>query len=157
MPVIYIKEQRAVVLKRGGRMLVEKEGAPLLEIPLRSTTAVALFGNVQVTTQALSELLERGIPVALYTRNGRLKGHLAPEASKNIPLRIAQYRVALDDAASLILAREIISARLHNSAALVFAHRSNYPSALLDETGARLRESAEEATRAETHESLLGV
>src|ERR1035438_2607722 len=138
-------------------MLVEKEGEHLLEIPLRSTTAVAVFGNVQVTTQALSEMLERGIPVALYTRNGRLKGHLAPEASKNIPLRIAQYRVALDDAASLILAREIVSAKLHNSAALISAHRDNYPSALLDESGARLRKAAGEAAQAESQESLLGV
>ena len=74
MAVVYIREQGAVVCKRGSRILVEKEGETLLEILLRQTDSVAVFGNVQVTTQALSELLERGIPLALYTRHCRLKG-----------------------------------------------------------------------------------
>ena len=60
MAVVYIREQGAVVRKRGSRMLVEKKGEALLEIPLRQTDSVAVFGNVQVTTQALSDLLERG-------------------------------------------------------------------------------------------------
>ena len=84
MAVVYIREQGAVVSKHGSRILVEKEGETLLEILLRQTDSVAVFGNVQVTTQALSELLDRGIPLALYTRHGRLKGHLAPALSKNV-------------------------------------------------------------------------
>ena len=82
MAVIYIREQGSVVRKRGSRLLVEKDGATLLEIPLRQTETVAVFGSVQVTTQALSELLDRGIPLALYSRNGRFKGHLVPDVSK---------------------------------------------------------------------------
>ena len=97
MATVYIREQGAVVRKRGSRILVEKEGETLLEILLRQTDSVAVFGNVQVTTQALSELLDRGIPLALYTRHGRLKGRLVPDVSKNVPLRVAQYRTALDD------------------------------------------------------------
>lgn len=49
-----------------------------------------------MTTQALSELLERGIDLALYTRHGRLKGHLVSAVSKNAGLRVAQLRTALD-------------------------------------------------------------
>src|ERR1039457_4618145 len=97
MSVVYVKEQGAIVRKRGERILVEKDEQLLAEIRLRETASVAIFGNVQVTTQALSELLERGIPLSLYTRHGRLKGHLVPDVSKNVPLRVAQYRTALDD------------------------------------------------------------
>ena len=71
-------------------MVVMKDKEILLEIPLRETTSVAVFGNVQVTTQAMSEFLDAGIALSLFTRNGRLKGHLMPEASKNMPLRIKQ-------------------------------------------------------------------
>ena len=85
MAVVYVKEQGASVHKRGGRMVVEKDGAVLAEVPLRETELVAVFGSVQVTTQAMSELLDRGIPLALYTRHGRLKGRLEPEMSSSMP------------------------------------------------------------------------
>src|SRR5579871_4030346 len=119
MAVIYVIEQGAVVRKRGGRILVEKDHETLSEIPLRQTDSIAVFGNVQVTTQALSELLERGIPLALYARHGRLKGHLTPEVSKNVPLRLAQYRMAVDGAASLALAKAVVRAKLVNSGRLL--------------------------------------
>jgi CRISPR-associated protein Cas1 len=156
MSVVYVKEQRSVVRKRGGRILVEKEGECLLEIPLRQTDSVAVFGNVQVTTQAMSELLERGIPLALYTRHGRLKGHLTPELSKNIPLRLAHYRAAIDESASLAIARASVRAKLSNSAALIADYRAHYPSAQLALAEQTLRGAAERADGASSHAQLLG-
>ncbi len=147
MAVIYVKEQGAIVRKRGSRLLVEKEAETLLEIPLRQTDSVAVFGNVQVTTQALSELLDHGIPLALYTRNGRLKGHLAPEMSKNVTLRIAQYRAALDPARSLEIAKALVVVKLANSAALVAEYRGNYPSEALAQAGRALEQAAAGAGR----------
>src|ERR1700746_1181880 len=135
MTVIYVREQGSVVRKHGGRILVEKDQVTLLEIPLRKTDSVAVFGNVQVTTQALSEFLDRNIPLALYTRNGRLKGHLLPEANRNLQLRLAQYQVALDEKASLGIARNIVRAKLRNSAALISDYRAHYPSRSLAAAG----------------------
>ncbi len=156
MPVLYIKEQRAVIRKRAGRLLVDKEGKALLEIPLRSTDAVAVFGNVQVTTQALSELLDRGIPLAFYTRNGRLKGHLTADASRNIPLRVAQYRTALDESASLPFARRLVQAKIANGAFLVRRHRDNHAAAVLDQAIAQLRDASERAAGYATLDELRG-
>jgi CRISPR-associated protein Cas1 len=156
MAVIYVREQGAIVRKRGSRLLVEKDAETLLEIPLRQTDSVAVFGNVQVTTQALSELLDHGIPLALYTRNGRLKGHLAPEMSKNVILRIAQYRAALDPARSLEIAKALVVAKLENSAALIAEYRGNYPSESLAQTGRSLEEAGTGAGQAKDHAELLG-
>ena len=94
------------------------------------------FGNIQVTTQALSELLDRDIPLALYTRHGRLKGHLVPDVSKNVLLRVSQYKTALDRQVSLSIAKAIVRAKLLNSVQLLSDYRSHYPSANLA-TGAR--------------------
>lgn len=38
MGVVYIREQGAIVRKRGGRILVEKDGERLAEIRLRETS-----------------------------------------------------------------------------------------------------------------------
>ena len=156
MAVVYVKEQGAIIRKHGGRILVEKDDALLLEIPLRQTDSVAVFGNVQVTTQALSELLDRGIPLALYTRHGRLKGHLVPDISKNVPLRVAQYRTALDEAASLGLAKAVVRAKLLNSGRLLGDYRSNYPSDVLASAGEAMRHAADRAGDATNHAELLG-
>jgi CRISPR-associated protein Cas1 len=156
MPVVYITEQGATVCKRGGRILVEKKGETLLDLPLRQTLAVAVFGNVQVTTQALSELLDRGIGLTFFTRNGRLKGHLAPEAGKNAPVRLAQYRAATDPAASLGFARALVSAKLHNSAATVGRYRSNYPSETLAAAERKIEEAAGAAHGSPDLAELLG-
>jgi CRISP-associated protein Cas1 len=156
MPVIYVKEQGAMIHKRGGRILVEKDDKTLLEIPLRQTDSVAVFGNVQLTTQAMSELLERSIPVAFYTRHGRLKGHLTPEVSKNVGLRLAQYRTATDETASLGIARGIVRAKLLNSAALLDDYRANHPSELLAGKADSLRRAAGDTGEAATHSELMG-
>jgi CRISPR-associated protein Cas1 len=156
MPVVYVKEQGASVHKRGGRMVVEKDGAVLAEVPLRETELVAVFGSVQVTTQAMSELLDRGIPLALYTRHGRLKGRLEPEMSKNVPLRLAQYRAGTEESASLALARPMVTAKLANSAAVIEGYRANYPSEGLGGAGETLRREEEAAAKSATHDELMG-
>lgn len=154
--MIYVREQGSVVAKRGARVLVEKDRQVLLEIPMRETEAVAVFGNVQVTTQALSELLERSIPLTFFTRNGRIKGRLAPAASKNVPLRLAQYEAARDESRSLELARAVVCAKLANSAALVSDYRSNYPLVELEQAARELQEAARRAAAAGSHAELLG-
>lgn len=156
MAVVYVKEQGAIIRKHGGRILVEKDDALLLEIPLRQTDSVAVFGNVQVTTQALSELLDRGIPLSLYTRHGRLKGHLVPDISKNVPLRVAQYRMALDEVASLGLAKAVVRAKLRNTGRLLGDYRNNYPSDGLASACEAMRHAADCAGGAKNHAELLG-
>jgi CRISPR-associated protein Cas1 len=156
MAVVYIREQGAMVCKRGSRILVEKEGETLLEILLRQTESVAVFGNVQVTTQALSELLDRGIPLALYTRHGRLKGHLAPALSKNVLLRVAQYRTALDDAASLVMAKATVRAKILNGIELLSDYRAHYPSDRLASACEAMRGIAGNIAEARDHAELMG-
>ncbi len=151
MAVVYVKEQGAIIRKHFGRILVEKDQELLLEIPLRQTDSVAVFGNVQVTTQALSELLERGIPLALYTRHGRLKGHLVPDISKNVPLRVAQYR-----AAALRIAKAVVRAKLLNSGMLLSDYRRHYPSERLASSCDAMHEAAEKLAGVTQHSELLG-
>jgi len=125
---IKLESRQPRLRQAGARILVEKEDHLLLEIRLRETTGIAVFGNVQVTTQALSELLDHRIPLALYTRHGRLKGRLVPDLSGNVLLRVAQYRTSLDDSASLAFAQAVVRAKLRNAGKLLADYRTHYPS-----------------------------
>jgi CRISPR-associated protein Cas1 len=130
MAVVYVREQGASVRKRGGRMVVmSKDRILLMEIPMRQLTAVAVFGGVQLTTQAMTEFLDAGVSVALFTRSGRLKGHVVPAESKNVSLRLRQVEAHLSEGRSLELARGIVRVKVANQLAMIETQRSNYGSA----------------------------
>ena len=91
MANLYITEQRSILRKTGDRLIVEKDDHVLLDVQCRKVDAVLIFGNVQFTTQAVHELLEHDIELAIFTRNGRLIGQLTSPTTKNIELRIIQF------------------------------------------------------------------
>ncbi len=116
---LYLMEQGSVLRKIGNRLVVEKDGAILRDMPYHKLEVVTLFGNVQVTTQAMSELLDAGIRLNLMSRHGELRGSLESPLGKNVPLRIAQFELHRDADRSLAMARTIVEAKIANSAAVL--------------------------------------
>jgi group II intron reverse transcriptase/maturase len=87
MAYLYVAEQGAILRKTGDRFLLEKEDEVLLELPYHELECVLLFGNVQVTTQALGELLDKGIPLracqkSLRRRDRRSRRYLFGRARR---------------------------------------------------------------------------
>src|SRR4030042_499625 len=87
MANLYLTEQGSVLRKTGDRLIVQKEGEVLLDVQCNKIDAILIFGNVQFTTQAVHELFEHGIEMAILTRTGRLIGQITSPATKNIELR----------------------------------------------------------------------
>jgi len=108
MAVLYIKEQGASVAKRGERILVEKNRKMLLDLPVDTVENIALIGNVQLTTQLLHLLMERGVDISYFSYSGKYLGHSSAESSRNIFLRLAQYERYNDQALRLQMARNIV-------------------------------------------------
>lgn len=152
-----MKEQGAVIRKRGSRLVVEKQGETLAEILTRHTESVSVFGSIQVTNQAMSEMLERGISLSLYSLHGRLKGHLVPEESKNVETRVAQFRAVFGGDRWLEAARAIVEAKLANSAAVLEGYRKNYPVEALSAAAGALRKLAARCAEAESRDVLMGM
>src|SRR3972149_8142081 len=105
MANLYITEQGAVLRKTGDRLLVEKDEEIILDVPCDKIDAVLIFGNVQVTTQSIRELFEHGIELAILTRTGRIVGQITSPATKNIELRIEQFKKHWDDSFRTRLAK----------------------------------------------------
>lgn len=116
-----------------------------------------IYGNVQVTTQALVELLDHGIELAIFSASGKLRGQLTPPKAKNVPLRMRQYEVAASEAACLPIARELVSAKIANGAAVLRRFRANHPEALPAAEVDELERAAEGVERAVSLDTLRGV
>lgn len=127
MKIIYITEQGSVVRKTSRRLVVSKEEATLAEIPAIGLDGVLIFGNIQITSQAMGFLLDNGIQVSFLSSRGKYRGTLIPAESKNVLLRMAQYERYLDEEFQRKHASILVDAKVRNGRALIMRYSRNYP------------------------------
>ena len=82
--VLYVQEPGCHVGKRSEHLVVRKDGQEVTRVPMHAIRQVVVFGNVQVSTQALETLATNEIPVAYMTGYGRFIGTFAPAETKNV-------------------------------------------------------------------------
>jgi CRISPR-associated protein Cas1 len=139
---LFVKTQGATVGVSGDCIVVRQRDEKLAEVRIMDVSSVACMGAVQVTTQALRQLLDRGVPVSYFSRSGWYYGQLGGLDHKNVLLRRAQFRVAFDAARSLDIARGLVANKIRNQRTVL---RRNH-SGGIDEA---LREMATMARRSE--------
>lgn len=117
--VLYLQEQGAYVSKRSEHLIVRKSGEELQRVPIVGVQQVVLFGNVQISTQALGCLATMGVPVIYMTMYGRFVATLMPTIAKNVLLRVNQFRLFADPQKCLTLAKAAVKAKIINQRALL--------------------------------------
>ena len=150
---MYVLTQGAVVSISGDRLTVNFKGEAIASARLLDISSLSVFGGVQITTQAISALLQRDIPLCHFTHGGWLKGITAGLASKNVELRIAQFRAAEDPCASLPIAKDIVVGKLRNCRVMLRRNYTGNHEQQLNEI-ARLTNAAK---LADSFGSLLGI
>ena len=156
MANLYITEQNSILRKTGDRLIVQKQDEILLDVQCHKIDAVLIFGNVQFTTQSVHELFEHGIELAILTRTGRLIGQITSPATKNIFLRIEQFKKYSDENFRLELARTIVAAKIKNGVNLVRRFSYNHPEIDLNAEIKGLNRWIDKVRMAENNETLLG-
>ena len=121
MPPLYIVEQGARLRIEQRRLIAEKGGQRIVQVPLAHTNAVILFGNVSLTTPAMKRLMSSGVDVIFLTRDGRYEGRLVGPLSKFGLLRQRQYERIGDADFGLRVAQSIVNAKCLNARTLLSA------------------------------------
>ena len=85
---LYVQEQGARIGLSGEKLVVTGRVSGKLVARLPNTSQVCLMGNVQISTQAIRELCERGIPLSFFSSGGWYYGRAGGFSSKNIELRV---------------------------------------------------------------------
>lgn len=124
---LYITQQGSVLKKVSRRLVVFNNEEKIAEIPIIKVSRIMLFGNIQVTAQAIAFLLDSGIDVCYLSSRGKYRGRLAAPMSKNVLLRVAQYERYLDDEFQLQISRLLVEAKIKSAIGLIRKYRSNYP------------------------------
>ncbi len=148
---LYVNEQGAYVGVRGGRIHVTKRDEEFASIRLIDVSQLCLYGNVQVSAQALSALWARGVPVLWFSYGGWLRGWAQGEMSKYVELRRRQTVVHAQG--GFDVARAMIAAKIRNSRTML---RRNARVSVDDEFD-QLARLAAKAEGAESAPTLLGI
>ncbi len=126
---------------------------PIDEVRMRDVSHVALFGNVQISTQAIQSLCEQEIPVTYFSMGGWFYGITRGHSLKNIFLRMEQFRLARDGDQCLALARRFVHGKIRNHRTMLMRNHVEAPAAAL----AKLKRASEDALAAVSLEELLGM
>lgn len=116
---LYVQDQGAKVGKSGERLVVKKQGEKIGESRLLETSQLVLFGNVQVSAQALHLLMEKGIPVVHMSTGAWFHGMSHGTGTENAYSRSAQYAAAADPAFCCRFVIPLLHAKVTNQRALV--------------------------------------
>ena len=156
--VLYLQEQGAHVGKRSEHLVIRKDGKELNRVPIPQVRQVCVFGNVQISTQALETLAFNEIPVVYMNVYGRFIASLEPAPAKNMALREAQYRRFGDSGEALNLAKAVVRAKLTNQRALLMRSLRGDDARGSEEPAARdIAELIRRLDGVESMDSLLGM
>jgi CRISPR-associated protein Cas1 len=150
---LYVVSQGATVGKEGERLVVRIRDEPETFVRLIDVSHVSVFGNVQVSAQAIRGLVARGALILHFTYGGWLSAVTSGPDQRNVLLRLSQYRLADDAGGALALARAFVWGKIRNQRTLLRRNHRERPQSAVDEL-ARLVRSVH---RVEAAQSLLGV
>jgi len=143
--------------KTSARLVVEKGGQVILELPAHQVDRVLIFGAIQISTQAMSFLLDSGIEVSFLSMKGRLKGKLSPVESKNVFLRLAQYDKSRDEGFKLKMAGDILDAKIKNQRTLILRYQRNHPGTDFSAQLRTISDSLDALPHKKTIPALMGL
>jgi CRISPR-associated protein Cas1 len=147
---LYVTEPGSVVGFAGGRIEVSRKGEHLVSRRELDVSQICVFGNVQVTTQALRQCFALEVPVCFFSGGGWLQGIAEGLPSKHIELRRRQLILA--GQGGLDVAQRFIVGKIRNARTLL--RRNGRPAK--PKTLESLTHLAEQAATATTTASLRG-
>jgi CRISPR-associated protein Cas1 len=138
---------------RGAAMTVSDDaGKKTHDVPLANLESLSLLGGVQISTQAITVLCERGVPIAFLTAAGRMAAIVDPLDSASAETRRAQVHKFDQAGRCLELARAVTVAKIANQRTLLMRNHDALP----EPVAAALAEECRRASQAESVESLRG-
>lgn len=150
-------EQGSTLRKESRKLVVEKDGKVLAEIPEIKIERVLIFGNIQLTTPVIKFLLESGIETSFLTLHGKLIGRLSPIESKNIELRMFQFKRYHDESFRLQIAKTVVEGKIKNMKVVLQKYQRNHPEINFNPSISELDALLQELPRKERISSVFGL
>ena len=129
LKTLYILRHGCVLGKESERFVIRYRDEPQQEIPAIHVDQIMVFGNAQITTQAMQFSLQKHIPIFLLSGNGYYYGVVDSFNTEPVLLHREQFLRADNSAFCLKLSTAIVHGKLANSRVILrrFARYHNAP------------------------------
>jgi CRISPR-associated protein Cas1 len=110
----YIVSQNGKLQKDGNLLQYSDYTGNITKLIPDKIDQIVVVGNLELTGQAFSLLVEKRIEVSFLHKNGRYNGKIVFQDSKNSILRHRQHLLAENSDWSLSIAKDIVRGKIHN-------------------------------------------
>ncbi len=150
---LYLNAQGLYVGKSGNVLKVKEKEKVVQEVRIGETCQVNLFGNIQMSTQAVQALCEGEVPIAYFSMGGWFYGVTHGLGVRNVYLRRDQFRLADAPSFCLRLSRSLVAGKIRNQRTMLQRNHIEPPTGPL----AFLKCMQKQAENANALEELLGI
>ncbi|MFO0695986.1 MAG: CRISPR-associated endonuclease Cas1 [Polyangiales bacterium] len=119
---VYVTRAGATLRREGERLRVVSKDSPASDVSVHDLAQLVLMGNITVTPAALDLLVERGVDTVWLSGTGRYRGRIIGGPSRQVALRLAQFRALEDDVTRKRLARSFVRGKVRNQRTLLLQH-----------------------------------
>lgn len=116
---LYVVAPGASVGKSDEMLEVRKDGSVVDTARILEVSHVSIFGNAQISTQALRVLADRDIPVFYLSFGGWLSAICHAPVEHSVDARIAQHRAFADPKATMLIAQGFVEGKIRNQRTLL--------------------------------------
>ena len=156
---LYVTTEKAYLSLDGETVVVSSEGKEVGKIPLHTIDGIVSFSYIGASPALMGKCAEYNKSVVFLSPQGKFLARSIGKQYGNILLRKKQF--LLSDEVRFQIAKNMISAKLNNSSAVIRRAASDYPvrldSLLLKEIESDLKRSAKEVFRSNCIDSLRGI
>lgn len=150
---LYLNTQGLRVGKSGFVLKLHERDKLIQEVRINEICQLNLFGNIQLSTQAVQALCEQEVPIGYFSYGGWFYGVTQGLGVKNIYLRREQFRLADVPGFCLRLARALVAGKIRNQRTMLQRNHVEPPRSAL----AFMRNMQQDAERATAIDELLGI
>ena len=150
---LYLNSQGFRVGKSGEVIQVKDGDSLKQEVRLGEVSQINLFGNVQLSTQAIQSFCAAEVPVCYFSQGGWFYGITNGLNARNVFLRHRQFVSAGHESIALRLSRKLVVGKIRNQRTLLQRNHIEPPETALRQ----LKVLAEKAEMATELDVLLGI
>ena len=127
---LYVVDHRARLTVDNARYQVERDGKVILSLPALNVDQIILFGAIQTTSQVMHLAARHDCSIAWLSYMGRYYGRFEAAEGKHVQLLQAQFAGHANGDFGLQIARQVVAAKLHNSARVLARSQRHHKLAL---------------------------
>lgn len=145
----------------GENVVISADRKEIARMPLHNLERIMAFGSAGASPALMGKCVADGRELVFMSRSGRFLARVEGEVNGNVLLRRTQYRTADSAAQSLLIARNMIAAKLYNSRwtleRMIRDHPLQIDTSVFTEKSAYLQNAIAQATDAPDTDSLRGI